>query len=57
MAHGLKGLSGNLGLNPIYQAVCGTIAFLRAQNGGELDFQYNAAASCPCERKALVKAI
>lgn len=34
-AHSLKGVAGNMGLTPLYQAVCAIVDPLRVQRGGE----------------------
>lgn len=44
-AHSLKGLSGNMGLTPLYKTVCAMVEALRAKNYDNLDAQYKAVAA------------
>ena len=45
-AHALKGVSANLGLTPLYQAVCELVEALRAQHHEDLTAQYERALAC-----------
>lgn len=41
-AHTLKGVSGNLGLTPLFDAICAIVEPLRAHDYSDLDRQYEA---------------
>lgn len=55
IAHDLKGVSGNLGLNPMYAAICGIVEPLRAREYGELNLRYAAIMFCLSELTALAR--
>lgn len=42
IAHTIKGVVGNLGLTPLYNAVCEIVEPLRAKDYSNLELQYNA---------------
>lgn len=41
-AHTLKGVAGNLGLTPLYNAICDVVESLRHQDYAHLDIRYRA---------------
>lgn len=41
-AHALKGVTGNLGLTPLYQTVCILVESLRAKSYSNIDLEYEA---------------
>lgn len=44
-AHALKGLSGNLGLTPLFTVVCQLVESLRAQDYSQVQTQYEEVAA------------
>ena len=52
-AHALKGVAGNLGLTPLYEALCELVEALRGECAARPDAQYKTV----CEQYAAVKAL
>ncbi|NCB93489.1 MAG: Hpt domain-containing protein [Clostridia bacterium] len=44
-AHTLKGVAGNLGLTPLFNAICGIVEPLRSKDFSDLDALYAAVLS------------
>lgn len=52
-AHTLKGVVGNMGLTPLYEAVCAIVEPLRAKAGGDYASLYQAVRAEYARAKAL----
>ncbi len=52
-AHTLKGVSGNLGLTPLYEPVCALVELLRRNERGGLEAAYQAVAAAKAALDAL----
>lgn len=53
-AHTLKGVTGNLGLTPLYISVCALVESLRVKEYGHIDMEYETVSRQYAELKKLI---